>query len=112
MHILKRIGFWLFIGGILFAIFPILSVLAASGLSTIGGCELNEGDVNACSVLGIEMGGLLYTMFVMGWFALVTLPYGGLVAVIGLILYVIAKIVLRRRKNRVNEPQVPGVSAH
>lgn len=57
---------------ILFAALPIISVLLASLGSSIVGCEnLNEGSEPDC--LG---GGLWYTMFVMGWFALVTIPLG------------------------------------
>ena len=55
---------------------PILSVFLAGTFAKLNGCELHEGFVNPCIVLGIDFGGLLYTMGVMGWFMLISIPFG------------------------------------
>ncbi len=38
------------------------------------GCEMNEGVTNVCQIAGIDIGGFLSGLFVMGWLALITLP--------------------------------------
>ncbi len=60
------------------AFLPVVSVLIAGGIATLGGCELNEGFVNPCVFFGVDLGGLLYGMGVMGWFMLLSLPMGAL----------------------------------
>ncbi|MCC5985766.1 MAG: hypothetical protein JJU42_15530 [Rhodobacteraceae bacterium] len=62
------------------ALLPVISVLIAGGIATLGGCELNEGFVNPCVFFGVDLGGLLYGMGVMGWFMLLSLPMGALAA--------------------------------
>ena len=53
---------------------PLLSVLIASEAASVLGCTLNEGDAHPCPVLGVDIGDVLYSMFVAGWFMLMTLP--------------------------------------
>jgi len=43
-------------------------------LAGILGCELNEAGSETCLVLGLDFGGFLSGLFVMGWMALFTLP--------------------------------------
>jgi hypothetical protein len=43
------------------------------------GCKVDEGSVPPCIINGHDYGELLYSLGVMGWFMLVTIP-GGLVA--------------------------------
>lgn len=62
---------------VLFAAAPLIGVLIASGLAEANGCMLNEGSVNPCIILGADWGGALYTLFVLGWFMLATMPLGG-----------------------------------
>jgi len=56
---------------------PVLSVLIAMGVAKITGAALDEGNTHPCLVLGVDIGGLLYSMFVVGWIGLITLPTGG-----------------------------------
>ena len=53
---------------------PLAAVMFSAALAALAGCELNEGVTNVCSVAGIDIGGLLSGLFVMGWLALITLP--------------------------------------
>jgi hypothetical protein len=60
----------------LWTISPMISVLLASAIATAFGCALDEGGVNPCVVLGKDLGPSLYTLGVMGWFFLLTVPSG------------------------------------
>ncbi|MEQ1717195.1 MAG: hypothetical protein ABL907_14635 [Hyphomicrobium sp.] len=53
---------------------PFAGVLFSALLAALLGCELNEGGTETCSVLGLDVGGVLSSLFVMGWMALITLP--------------------------------------
>ena len=53
---------------------PLFSVWAASEIASALGCTLNEGDAHPCILLGVDIGEALFSMFVMGWFMLMTLP--------------------------------------
>ena len=71
-------AYWLFLVMIaLFAFAPIISVIAASLIAEANGCGLDEGSIHPCLVAGSDLGSTLYTLFVLGWFALATLPLGG-----------------------------------
>lgn len=89
----KVIGFLLIA---LWTVSPILSVLIAGGLASAFGCQLDEGSVHPCMAFGADIGGLLYNMFVMGWFFFLTVPSGIAAAVIFLIIVLIAGIAKRR----------------
>ncbi|MET0438115.1 MAG: hypothetical protein ABW043_11540 [Devosia sp.] len=71
-------AYWLFLAVIaLFAFAPVISVLVASSIAESNGCNLNEGSINPCLVAGSDMGPTIYTLFVLGWFAIATIPLGG-----------------------------------
>lgn len=53
---------------------PLAVSLFSILLAGIFGCELNEAGSEACLVLGLDFGGFLSGLFVMGWMALITLP--------------------------------------
>lgn len=55
---------------------PALAVLASMGIASISGCDVHEGFSNACHMLGFDVGPLLHQLFLMGWFMLLTIPYG------------------------------------
>lgn len=52
---------------------PLFSAGIAQAIATDHGCRLDEGSVHVCMVAGRDMGGVLYTMAVAGWLALVTI---------------------------------------
>jgi hypothetical protein len=53
---------------------PLATVLFSAAVAALVGCELNEGVANVCSVAGIDIGGMLSGLFVMGWLSLITIP--------------------------------------
>jgi hypothetical protein len=86
----------------LLAGWPILSVVTAGVIASWNGCTLNEGGVNPCVVSGRDIGGTLYSMGVMGWFMIATIPLGVVAALAWTIGWLIRASVKRRRASRVN----------
>ena len=78
---------------------PVLSVLAASFVASWNGCTLHEGFANRCVMHGIDIGGLLYSMGILGWFMLITLPMGA----VSLIAWTAVWLITRKR-------QAPGTA--
>ena len=74
-----------------FALAPVISVFLASFIAEANACPLNEGTVNPCMLAGVDLGPTLYTLFVLGWFALATLPLGG-----GALLVWLASLIIHR----------------
>jgi len=91
---------WLLILMIVIGIAPLASVALAGLIAELNGCALHEGFAQPCIVSGVDIGGLLYTMAVMGWLMLISLFFlaGGL---LGLakegVLLVVRKIWSRQR---------------
>ncbi|MCB4769706.1 hypothetical protein LGR54_13900 [Ancylobacter sp. Lp-2] len=71
------------------ALAPLLSALLAGLIANLAGCRLDEGSVHPCIIAGRDVGEPLYTMGVLGWLSLATLPAGGILllawAAIGLL---------------------------
>jgi hypothetical protein len=59
------------------ALLPIGAVLVSEIISTAAGCTVNEAYADPCIVAGVDIADLLYTLFVSGWLALISLPFGG-----------------------------------
>lgn len=74
----------------LFAIAPLIPALLASGIAAATGTRLNEADAQPCIVLGRDISGMLYGMFMMGWFGMFTFPLG-LLGAIGYSLYLLLR---------------------
>jgi hypothetical protein len=83
------------------AFLPLISVAIAGSIANANGCQLDEGSVHPCIVNGTDMGETLYSMGVMGWFMLATIPLGLGAVVVHLLLvgafYIIRGIIRRRR---------------
>ncbi len=80
--------FWVGFVLMLIGIAPLLSAFFASWIAAANGCSLNEGSANACVIAGADVGGTLYTMFVMGWLMLLTvwlIPAGLVVLIVAII---------------------------
>ncbi len=60
----------------LVALAPLGSVVACGLIANAHGCRVDEGSVQPCLINGKDYGQLLYTLGVMGWLMLVTLPAG------------------------------------
>ncbi len=90
--------------GLAFA--PLASVAVAGGIANANGCQLDEGSAHPCVVNGQDLGETLYTLGVMGWLMLVTVPLG--LGAAGLYLLVVAVVVLvRKRREQRNENREP-----
>jgi hypothetical protein len=80
------------------AIFPVACVLHAAIVSAICGCTINEGSPTPCIVFGTDIGRILYTLGVMGWLSIVTLPTGGIAFLAYLAFLMIERFVTQNRR--------------
>jgi hypothetical protein len=84
---------------LLISVSPLVSVLGAATVAEFAGCQLDEGSVHPCQIGGSDYGELLYFLAVLGWFSLLTLPFGA-VALMVWFGALIIHLVLRSRKSR------------
>ena len=91
---LSLLGLFLFTAG------PILVALTAGLVALALGCQLDEGNIHACPLLGIDLGGVLYFFGMFGWFTLMTIPFGG----IGFLVWLCFAVVLLVRRLRRSKP--------
>ena len=84
-------------GLLLLAFAPLLIALGAGAFASANDCVLHEGFPNPCVVGGSDYGDTLYSLGVLGWFALVTLPVGLLLAGLYVVIVLVVWL-LRRRK--------------
>jgi hypothetical protein len=68
---------------VLVALAPVGSVVACGLIANAHGCRVDEGSVHPCIIGGHDYGQLLYTLGVLGWLKLVTLPGGSFAFIIG-----------------------------
>jgi hypothetical protein len=73
----------------LVALAPIGSVVTCGWIASAHGCKVDEGSVHPCIINGKDYGHLLYTLGVMGWLMLVTLPVGALAFMIWLVVLIL-----------------------
>ena len=67
------------------------------------GCKVDEGSVHPCIIGGHDYGELLYSLGVLGWLMLVTLP-GGLFAFITWLIVLILHWASWRKRSAANFP--------
>ena len=82
---------------VLVALAPVGSVVACGLIANAHGCRVDEGSVHPCMINGRDYGQVLYTLGVMGWLMLVTLPVGALAFVLWLVVLIIHRTNWRRR---------------
>lgn len=82
-NLLLKVSVWLTLGGVFFAFGPLLLALLLGGLSGDFESAFDEGD---------GFGALI-------WLMIVTLPLGGIIALVGLVLLVVSLI------RRMREPR-------
>lgn len=75
---MKRIALYLCLAALLIGLAPIISALSSGMIAAALNCDLDEGSIHACIALGADIGPTLYTMFVLGWLGLMTLPIAAL----------------------------------
>jgi hypothetical protein len=99
----SRAFIWLsvtFVLILLLAAAPLISAFVAGGIANALGCTLNEGGVSPCPFMGTDIGETLVVMFVLGWLAFVTLPWGLAALAIWLIAVGIIMFSRWRRRRR------------
>ena len=101
---MKKASLWLALLSILFAILPILSMLAAGAIANMLDCSLDESGTSSCPTAIGDMGELLSLMGLLGWFVFYTVPLGFLGLLIALVLFVVS-LFLGRKKERGTLPQ-------
>ena len=79
------------------ALAPVGSVVVCSWVANTHSCRVDEGSVHPCIIRGHDYGQLLYTLGVLGWLMLVTLPGGALALMIWLIILILHRASWRRR---------------
>jgi hypothetical protein len=70
-----RVRVWLLLLATVVAWAPLVSVVTASAVTSLAGCELNEAGATPCVIGERDVGELLTTMFVLGWLMLATAPF-------------------------------------
>jgi hypothetical protein len=103
------IVYWLVLALIvLVALAPVGSVVACSAIANAYGCKVDEGSAHPCIINGKDYGKLLYTLGVMGWLMLVTLPAGTLAFIAWLIILTLHRARWRKRRAMSGERDVSG----
>lgn len=86
---------------LIFMLGPIVIALIAGMIANGFGCALDEGSVHACIIAGADRGETLYTMGMMAWFGLFTLPLGGIALLVWLVALAATLIIRRRAASRI-----------
>ncbi len=86
------------VAAILIGATPIVSVITASAVANANNCTLHEGFVNPCVVGGVDVGHTLYSMFVLGWLAFISIPLGALGLLMSVVWLLVVILVKRGRK--------------
>src|SRR5262245_43727120 len=80
-----------------FAFAPLGSVMLCGAIANAYGCKVDEGSAHPCIINGHDYGELLYSLGVMGWFMLVTIP-AALVALASWFILLILHLVAWRKR--------------
>ena len=83
---------------VLFGIAPFVSALMASGLAHGFACGLDQASAHTCMVAGANIGGALHGMFVLLFYAILTVPFAGIALLIWLLVAAILYVMHRRRQ--------------
>ena len=71
------------------------------------GCKVDEGSVHPCIINGDDYGQLLYTLGVLGWLMLVSLPIGLFAFVVWLLILILHRERWRKRLSAGVPPSIP-----
>lgn len=91
---------------LMLGLLPVVSMAIASTIANANDCTLHEGFVNPCVINGTDYGETLYTMGMMGWFLIATIPLAVLAALLYIavvVVVIVVRRVLRKRKERLKE---------
>jgi len=90
-----------------FAFAPIGSVMLCAAIANTYGCKVDEGSVHPCIINGQDYGHLLYSLGVLGWLMLVTLPCGLFAFVVWLIVLILHRAAWQKRVSAGVPPPIP-----
>jgi hypothetical protein len=93
-----------------FAFAPIGSVMTCAWIANSHGCKVDEGSVHPCIINGKDYGQFLYTLGVLGWLMLVTIPGGLFAFVIWLIVLILHRANWQKRFAAGVPPPIPPPS--
>jgi hypothetical protein len=82
---------------VLVALAPVGSVVTCGVIANAHGCKVDEGSVHPCIINGHDYGQLLYTLGVLGWLMLVTIPGGIFAFIVWLIILILHRVSWRKR---------------
>lgn len=85
------------------AAFPLLAAFAAGTIANLNGCMLNEGSANPCVIAGADYGETLYSLGVLGWLAIATLPIGIAALAIWALIFIVAAIRAAAHDRRIRD---------
>jgi uncharacterized membrane protein YhaH (DUF805 family) len=91
---------WSLAALVLVAASPVLIALTAGLSAAMLGCQLDEGDIHPCPVLGVDIGGGLYMFGMLFWFAFFLVP----IAAIGFLVWLGFAITLLVKRLRRSTP--------
>ena len=91
----------------LVALAPVGSVVACGLIANANGCKVDEGSVHPCIINGQDYGQLLYTLGVLGWLMLVTIPGGIFGFVVWFIFLILHRASWRKRFSAGVPPPIP-----
>ncbi|KMO41300.1 hypothetical protein VQ02_06020 [Methylobacterium variabile] len=83
--------------GLLIVWMPAILLALSLIVTRLTGCQVNEARAHPCRIAGIDIGGTLYTMMVMGWLVIPLLPFMALSLIGGAVAGVLALFGVRRR---------------
>ena len=81
--------------------------MLCAAIANAYGCKVDEGSMHPCIINGQDYGQLLYTLGVLGWLMLVTLPAGLFAFVVWLIILVLHRQSWRKRVSAGVPPPIP-----
>lgn len=84
------------LAGLLVCLAPLASLVVAGSIASHYGCTLHEGFANPCVIGGVDRGQTLYTMAMMGWMMLFTMPLGAALLALWVIVEVVRFVRARR----------------
>ena len=81
--------------------------MTCAWIANAHGCRVDEGSVHPCIINGQDYGQLLYTLGVLGWLMLVTIPAGAFAFAIWLVILILHRARWRKRLEAGVPPPVP-----
>lgn len=88
------------IGILVLGVSPFIPVAIAGTMAERNGCTLHEGFVNPCVINGEDWGETLYSMGMMGWIGIATIPLAiGVAGIYIIVVIIISLVQYARRRN-------------